>query len=120
LHDVRGGERSFERDHAVQKPRLIGEFDWFCFVNRGNQADTPDGFEPPDRLPQLTFAIPEVRTERKIRNLRHVCWEFICTLVAGIGQSRTKSGSVEKLDNDVGPITLVTIPNLLSPPKIGA
>ncbi len=54
---------SLEFHGTVEKPRLIGKFNWLGFVKRRNTFYLSQGVELGDSLAQIGFAIPDVRAE---------------------------------------------------------
>ena len=72
MHQLRGSERCLQRDSAVQKVRLLRKFDRLSFIKRRDCLDPPDRFQLGNRLAQIRFAVPDVRSQRKINQIDHL------------------------------------------------
>jgi hypothetical protein len=52
---------SIQRDRAIQKPGLLGEFDGFGFIERGDGSDFPEAAQFSDGGLEVGSTIADVR-----------------------------------------------------------
>jgi len=64
-------QSGFERDHTIQKPRLVAKFHGFGFIKAGYCEDSPSFAEAFYRFPEAGRPVPNVRSEGEIDQLRH-------------------------------------------------
>src|SRR5579859_2111465 len=63
-HQLSGSFAAFQRDGAVQEPRLIGDLDRFGFIERRERNVESMLPQPTDRLQQMPLAVPYIRSQR--------------------------------------------------------